>query len=147
VSALPADGGAIPRPVGSLRFTVMVNGQTLGYFSECSGLSLEYEVYEYKEGGQNDFVHKLPTRLKYPNLVLKRGVTDENRLVDWLLERTRRSITVSLHGGDGQPLRSWAFDRAYPVKWQGPTLSASSTNAATETLEIVHQGLTRGANA
>ena len=47
------------------------------------GLAVEVEVKEYNEGGINDYVHKLPTRIKYPNLVLKRGVTYEDALLDW----------------------------------------------------------------
>lgn len=145
MSGAQAGGIPTPTPVGELRFVVTVGGNgELGQFSECSGLSLEYEVYEYSEGGQNDFVHKLPTRLKYPNLVLKRGVTRESKLVDWLLKREPSTVTVTLHGPDGSALRSWAFAHAYPVKWQGPTLNAASSNAATETLEIAHHGLTKG---
>ena len=140
------NAASLPQPVGELRFVVEVGpGKEIGFFSECSGLSLEYEVYEYTEGGQNDFVHKLPTRLRYPNLVLKRGITDENRLVEWLLERTPTQVTVKLQRADGKAVRTWAFDKAYPVKWQGPTLNANSSNPATETLEIAHKGLTKGA--
>jgi phage tail-like protein len=48
---------------------------------------------------------------------------------------------VTLVGPDTQPVRVWVFAGAFPVKWQGPTLNASSANAATEVLEIAHLGL------
>ena len=120
-------------------------GVDLGRFRECTGLAAEIEVKDYNEGGVNDRVHKLPTRMKYPNLVLKRGVTYEDALLKWLWktqrEAQRIAVTVSLMGPDGKPVRSWAFAEAFPIKWTGPNLNASSNQVATETLEIVHAGL------
>jgi len=134
-----------PDPVGELRFKVDLPGVGLGRFRECTGLAAEIEVKDYNEGGVNDRVHKLPTRMKYPNLVLKRGVTYEDALLKWLWktqrETQRINVTVSLMGPDGEAVRSWVFNEAFPVKWTGPNLNASSNQIATETLEIVHNGL------
>jgi phage tail-like protein len=134
-----------PDPVGELRFRVAIDDAQIGAFAECSGLSLEYDVLEYQEGGEQRYVHKFRGGLKYPNLVLKRGVTYEDGLLKWFfdrLDRTKRgTVTLSLLGDDGQQVRSWAFAGAFPVKWQGPSFNAKSTNVATETLEIAHQGL------
>jgi phage tail-like protein len=133
-----------PDPVGELRFKVEIQDAVIGRFSECSGLSAEYEVMQYEEGGQNEFVHQLRGRLKYPNLVLKRGITNEDALLKWFLqskERDRRgTVTVTLVSPSAKDVRRWSFAAAAPVKWQGPTLNAGSSNVATETLEIVHQG-------
>jgi phage tail-like protein len=134
-----------PDPVGELRFKVDLPGIGLGRFRECTGLAAEIEVKDYNEGGVNDRVHKLPTRMKYPNLVLKRGVTYEDAFLKWLYktqrEAQRIAVTVSLIGPTGLPVRSWAFSDAFPIKWTGPNLNASSNQVATETLEIVHAGL------
>jgi phage tail-like protein len=134
-----------PDPVGELRFTVQLPGVDIGRFRECTGLAAEIEVKDYNEGGVNDRVHKLPTRMKYPNLVLKRGVTYEDALLKWLWktqhEAQRIAVTVSLMGPNGKPVRQWAFADAFPIKWQGPNLNAGSNQVATETLEIVHAGL------
>ena len=138
--------------VGELRFLVTV-GPTgpglIGRFAECSGLSVEYEVQEYREGGNNDFVHKLRGPAKYPNLVLKRGITREDALMKWFQDcqnkTERRQVTVQLLGPGGKTsnVRTWSFDGAYPVKWTGPTLNVGSNNVGTESLEIVHQGFTK----
>ena len=142
-----APGSRTPDPTGELRFLVEAPGLEIGRFSECGGLSMEYEILEYQEGGQMGFVHKLRGQLKYPNLTLKRGVTHESALLEWFFAaqspEMRPPITVSLIGPDATPVRHWAFDAAFPVKWQGPTLNAGSTNIATETLEIAHAGLVR----
>jgi phage tail-like protein len=134
-----------PDPVGELRFTVSLPGREVGRFRECTGLAAEIEVKDYNEGGVNDRVHKLPTRMKYPNLVLKRGVTYEDALLRWLWQTQRKTerinVTVSLMGPDGKAVRSWVFAEAFPIKWSGPNLNATSNQVATETLEIVHAGL------
>jgi phage tail-like protein len=144
VASLPAR----PDPVGELRFKVQLPGVEIGRFRECTGLAAEMEVKDYNEGGVNDRVHKLPTRLKYPNLVLKRGVTYEDALLQWLWKTQQRvepvqrvNVTVSLMGPNGQPVREWVFQEAFPIKWTGPNLNAGSNQIATEALEIVHAGL------
>lgn len=141
--------GRTPDPVGELGFNVKVDDAVIGKFSECIGLELEYDVLEYEEGGENRFTHKLRGRLKYPNLVLKRGVTHEDALLKWFFETKemskRGAVSVDLVGPGAKVVRSWAFAGALPVKWTGPSLNAGSTNIATESLEIAHQGLVMGA--
>lgn len=130
-------------PVPASRF-ILDAGVTIGHFSEVSGLSVEYEPYEYKEGGVNDFTHVLRGRAKFPNLVLKRGMTDEAALFAWFREcrdRTaRRDVVLTLLSADHKPLRTWSFVGAFPVKWTGPEFKANAGEAAMETLELSHQG-------
>ena len=116
---------------------------TIGYFSHCSGLELSFDVMEYQEGGNNDFVHRLPGTLRYPNLVLSRGLTEQEALLKWFMatrtEAERKEITLTLKTGTVE--RVWTFADAFPVKWTGPTLDAETGDVATETLEIAHTGL------
>src|SRR2546427_8678200 len=67
-------------------FIFEVDGQQIGLFKEVSGLRAEITVEVLEEGGQNNFVHKLPGRLSWPNLVMRRGVTDTDKLFKWLLK-------------------------------------------------------------
>ena len=138
-------GSPTPDPVAELRFKVDLPGLSIGRFRECTGISVEVEMKDYMEGGSNDFVHKLPTRVKYPNIVLKRGVTHEDALLKWFWESRftvqRRDMTISLLGPGAKLVRTWAFLNAYPVKWTGPNMNAGSNQIATETLEVVHNGL------
>ncbi|WP_217913369.1 phage tail protein [Miltoncostaea marina] len=137
-------GSATPDPAARRFFGVDV-GETIGWFTEVSGLAMEYEVVEHQEGGVNDFVHKLRGRMKFPNLVLKRGITHEEAFVRWFLacrEKTeRRDLSVTLYGPDLAPIRTWSFAGAFPVKWTGPDLSATAGEVAMESIEIAHQGL------
>jgi phage tail-like protein len=129
-----------------------VEGVTIGAFQEVSGLSVDVKVEGIKEGGQNHFEHKVPGRMEWPNLVLKRGITTDNNLFIWFhmtsgegfAESTqlyRTTAALSLLDADGETvLRTWNFEGAFPVKWKGPSFSASSSDVATEELEIVHHG-------
>src|SRR5262245_33531103 len=75
-----------PDPPFAGRFVFEVEGRTIGAFTEVSGLSVQLDVEEVTEGGQNGYTHRLPGRLKWPNLVLKRGLTQPDALFAWVLE-------------------------------------------------------------
>ena len=138
------------------RFVFTVDGLTIGAFTEVSGLSVQIDVEEVPEGGQNQFVHKLPGRMKWPNLVLKRGITNSDNLFEWFQLSSgdgfagqknaleRRNGAVSLVDAKGQAVRTWRFMQAYPVKWTGPRFSASSRDLAVEELEVCHHGFRSG---
>jgi phage tail-like protein len=130
--------------ISTYRFSVKIpDVDTIGYFSRCDGLELSFELYEYREGGMNDFVHHLPGGLRYPNLVLTRGLTNEQALLKWFwathTQAERKEILLTL--GDGTVSRSWTFNEAFPVRWTGPQIESDGSAVATETLEIAHSGL------
>ena len=72
-----------PDPPFTGRFMFTVDGLTIGSFTEVSGLAVQIDVEELAEGGQNHFTHKMPGRMKWPNIVLKRGITDADNLFEW----------------------------------------------------------------
>ena len=102
-------------------------------------------MIEYRTGADPTTTHKLPGLTKYANIVLKRGITHEEALLQWFFESrftpSRYDMTITLMGPGTQEVRSWVFMNAYPVKWTGPNLNAGSNAVASEQLEIVHNGL------
>lgn len=139
--------------VTSTTFLVEVDGVEIGRFMEISGLEVTIETDPIPEGGNNGFVHHVPKGMSWPNIVLKRGVTQTNGLLDWLRKSAgegfaangnkvkRSTAAVTLTGPKpNQRLRTWAFEGVLPVKWSGPNFSVSSNEAATETLEFMHEG-------
>lgn len=131
--------------VAELRFRVTLPGREVGRFMEVTGISFEYETTQFKEGGNNGYVHTLLGHMKYPNVVLKRGITQELALAEWALKGVTKAepvqMTIDLMDpGSGDPVRSWTFAHAVPVKWTGPNLNTSSNQIATETLEVAHHG-------
>jgi phage tail-like protein len=136
--------GKIVDPLADLSFKIEIPGRSIGRFAECSGLSVEYDVTEYAEGGNNDFVHQLRGRVRYPNVTLKRGVTYEDALLKWFyaIEKPseRPTVTITLLNPLGATIRHFALRAALPVRWTGPAASSGTGGAATESLEIAHQG-------
>jgi phage tail-like protein len=122
-----------------------VQGRSIGYFTEVSGLSGELETLSYNEGGRNDRVHRLPTRMKHPNLVLKRGVTTIDSLEKWFAAAhaapEQTSITLTMYDQELARIRAWKFANAFPVKWTGPTFNVGQNQVATEAIEIAHEGI------
>lgn len=132
-------------PFSGYNFIVEIDGIKAG-FTNVSGLKMETEFDTVKEGGVNDYEHKLPRGIKYSDITLRRG------LVDWKLwswyqktvygEIERKNGTISLldHSGNNV-LMSWSFYGAFPIKWEGPELSADTNKVAVESLVLAHQGL------
>ncbi|HKP52219.1 MAG TPA: phage tail protein [Chloroflexia bacterium] len=118
-------------------------------FTEITGLSVEVMVQDYEEGGQNDYIHRLPGRVKVSDITLRNGVTTSNEILEWfqkILEGKfeRRDVTIIMVNQDKTTGRNqkWTFKRALPVKWTGPELKAGQSGAAIQSLQLTHQGLT-----
>lgn len=136
----------------SATFQVEVDGQAVGQFREVSGLELTIDADEIKEGGQNGFVHKVPGRMLWPNLVLSRGITQNDRFFSWVNESAgegfagkgnkvgRSTVAVIMTDQQGKPLRTWELEGAFPVRWKGPQFSSEQSDNLTEELEITHHG-------
>ena len=153
--------GYRPDPYLAFNFHVEIEGLLVGAFSECSGLQVETEVQEYAEGGLNEYAHHFRGRTKYPPLVLKHGITMLDDLWWWQQDVVggkfeRRNGTIYLlsplpsHAPAPAALESvpvpvtwWNFRNAFPVKWAGPEFRADSNAVAFESVELVHEGLSR----
>src|ERR671933_3053741 len=121
----PTANAAVNRDVlfGQLNFEVKVPALDVhvGFFTQVQGLSAQLDVLEYPEGGRNDMVHKLPSRIKQGNITLKRGLTKEPALLAWLKKSVVKAeptnMSLTLYDSAGQKVQAWSFAQAYPVKW------------------------------
>jgi phage tail-like protein len=118
----------------------------LGGFSECSGLEMSLDVQEYQEGGRNGHVLKFPTRVKWSNIILKKGMGVSTALWDWHYEfvegRGKRRDGVIMLMNDLQiASHVWYFRRGLPIKYTGPGMNASQNSVAIESIEISHEGI------
>ena len=115
-------------------------------FQEVSGIRVEFGSESVEEGGENRFVHRLPTAAKYADLVLKRGVVVENSpLAKWVGETLAtnlakpivpRDIFVTLRNAEHAPLILWTFVKAYPVQWETSAMNAMESAILTETMHF-----------
>ena len=136
-------------PYRNCNFLVEIDGITQAGFSDCSGLGSSTDPVEYREGGDNTTMRKLPGLTKYTNISLKWGLTDSRELYDWYrkvvtgkTERRNGSIVVLDANGVTEVVR-WNFFNGWPTKLEAPSLSAKGNEVAIETLEIAHEGLER----
>ena len=122
-------------------------------FMEVSGLKEEMELTEIQEGGENDYFHQVPKRVKHGNLVLKRALEGlDNGLEKWIKETIEggfarrikpRNIVVMLLDAEGKALRCWWCSHAYPVKWEVSAFSSQENKLVIETLELCYNLLER----
>jgi phage tail-like protein len=135
-------------PYSSFLFRVEIDGITQAHFRECTGLGSSIEVIENPEGGKGH-VSKQPGRVKFPNIVLKWGLTDSTELYEWhrlALNGTiqRKNGSIVQNDSRGGELARWNFTDAWPAKWDGPGFNAGGNDLSVETLEIAHEGVERG---
>lgn len=117
-------------------------------FKEVSGMNMEMGMEEIAEGGENRFKHRVPTGAKYPNLVLKRGITSlvsplsvwcEATLVGGLSTTiVTQTLLLSLLNEHGLPVKNWSFINAWPVKWEFSPLNSMNNEILIETLELTY---------
>jgi len=136
-------------PVTHAKYFEVKLGQTtpLGFFTQVSGISMQMETMDYPEGGVNNFVHRLPGRIKQGNVTLKHGIVkSETVLFEWsqkaLGSIVGSDMSVNVYDYDGHVLQTWSFRAAYPIKWTASDLNAGGSEFLTQTLEIAHSGMT-----
>jgi len=140
-------------PGTQFRFEVTIDGTDIGSFTALEGLSAEYNVMQYAEGGENGFEHRLPGQLKYSTIKLSRPLDAKaaragGGLATWfttlgrLGSRTLATKTAAITAFDakGEQIASWNLVDAYPFRWTGPSFSADGNAVAKETLELAHHG-------
>ena len=115
-------------------------------FQSVSGISTEIKTEVMNKGGQTIYSQQIPTRVQYPNLVLKRGMAIGSILVSELktafesFKFKPHNVLIILHSDIIVPIASWLFYNAYPVKWDMSDLNAEEDKLIIESIEFVHSG-------
>jgi phage tail-like protein len=131
----------------------LTGSQATAGFSEISGLEATMDVESYDAGGVNGGALKFPGRVKWSNLVFKRGTVAQRPISDtsdfwtWLQtfldgQGVRKDGVITLMDESGAPALAWSWRRGLPLKWTGATMNAQQSQVAIEQLEIAHEGLT-----
>jgi phage tail-like protein len=127
-------------------------GTVKGAFRECTGIGSENEVVEYKASGTQGkmVLKKVPGRMKWNNITLKRGITDTMDLWDWRgqveqgkVEDARKNGSITMHNQNGEAVARWDFVDVWPSKITGPSFNATNNEIGIEELELVHTGYSR----
>jgi len=140
-------------PYPSHAFLAQISGVVEGEeltagFSEVSGLGADIDVIEYRTGNEKQRTpRKLAGLAHFPNIELRRGITGDLGLWQWIQEAvtgspTRADGTIQLINEERETVLTWSFRRGWPCRYRGPELEADGNSIAIETLEICHEGLT-----
>ncbi len=139
-------------PLVSFHFAVEVQGKISGYFTEVSGLGSETEVIEHSVVNEKgvEVVLKIPGRLKWGDIELKRGITTNMDLWDWRREiengevnGARQNGSVVMYDQTLTEVARWNFDNGWPSKIDGPTAKSDDNSVGIESMTIVHEGIRR----
>jgi phage tail-like protein len=139
-------------PLVGFHFAVEIQGVVKGFFTECSGLGSENDIIEHKvvtESGQ-EIVLKIPGRLKWENITLKRGITSSMDIWDWRkqvedgkVDEARHDGSVTMFDQGLNPVARWEFKKGWPVKVTGPQPKSDSNEIGVEELTIAHEYISR----
>jgi phage tail-like protein len=136
--------GQMTDPHLGFRFAIEIGGIVHAHFAELSGMQLQTEVFEFKEGGLNDYAHKLPGRTTHSNVTLKRGLTDSAEVSEWFTrfvtakDKTTelKDVSIIQFDQEGNQKYRWDLGGAFPVKWSGPSYNAATSSVAVESFEL-----------
>jgi phage tail-like protein len=136
-------------PLRGFRFIVEIDGIASGAFLRVKGLSREIKTEVRREGGVNDYEHKLFSQVSYPSVILERGLALTD-LWDWAQSAadgdvTRKTVCVRLRNEANEKALSWRIENAFPVKWSTGDLDAQVSGVLIESLELAHHGFRAGA--
>jgi len=130
-------------PILQYNFLLEIDGTSdaVAGFTEVSGINMETDVVEYREGSDTATVRKLPGLRKYGNITLKRGYTTNTELWDWRKTvidgaTERKSGAIILLNEAREPALRWEFSEAWVSKYEGPALNATANETSIESIEI-----------
>jgi phage tail-like protein len=136
-----------PEPTGPYFILEVARMQTV--FQTCSGLGSISEVIDHKTSDQygKEVIQKVPGRVRWPNLVLKRGLDQDKGLWEWrqhvvanrMTEARKNGIVIAMRP-DNSPIKRWEFVNGWPCEWQVSSTEDASA-IVVETIEITHEGL------
>ncbi|MCB0177579.1 MAG: phage tail protein [Anaerolineae bacterium] len=139
-------------PLLGFNFMLELEGSLAGYFTECGGIGSEHDVTEHKvvDKQGHEITRKIPGRLKWTDITLKRGITSEMDIWAWRdkvvkgdLKGARKNCTITMMNRDYKPVAIWHFTNAWPSKCTGPNLKSDGNDIGIEEVVLVHEGMYR----
>jgi len=139
-------------PLIGFNFRLEIEGKLAGYFTEASGIGSEHEIVEHKavDDSGHEIVQKIPGRLKWENVTLKRGITDAMDIWDWrkLVEDgkmgdARTNCSIIMMDRNYEDVARWDFVNAWPSKVSGPSVKSDSNEFGVEEVTLIHEGMVR----
>jgi phage tail-like protein len=127
-------------------FRVEIDSITSATFSEILGLDVSIDIVDYRTGtSPQSTAEKLPGLARYQNITLKRGLTQNTDLWNWVKNilngvSDKRNMSIVLQDAQHNDVVRWNVTNAWPCRWSGPALHSGSSDIAIESVEICHEG-------
>lgn len=149
-----ASPGALVDPFRAYNFKLQgqASSSVLGHFTHCSGMGVKVDALEFRQGGSTE-VSRLAGQVRYADITLRYGLTDNAQLWGWLQDvvagapkaRYQRNVSIVLldAAGTAEVLR-WDLISAWPSEWRGAPLDAMGNEVAIESITLVCDRLVRG---
>ena len=140
-------------PLVAFKFGLEIEGKLSGFFTSVNGIGSESEVIEHKivnpDTGET-IIQKLPGRMAWTDVTLKRGVTSSidiwewrQQVVDGKVDDARTNCSVTAYNQANEEIARWNLDNAWPSKVVGPEMDSGSQDYMIEEVTIVHDGMAR----
>jgi phage tail-like protein len=133
------------------RFYVEIDSSIKASFTECSNLGATINKKLIKEGGVNHQQRFCLADIKFTDVKLKRGVTDDTKFWQWISQVLdednqdqpikRPNVRILVFNQAGETMQSWTLIGAVPIGWKVPTLQADGNKVVIEELTIAYEGL------
>jgi phage tail-like protein len=119
-------------------------------FAECSGLEISMQPETFNQGGDNQVVTHLKSKVSYGQLTLNRGMTASKHLWVWMEAAgapgvdARANGTVKMLNPDGSSAAVFKLYDCLPVSLRGPSLNARTGEIAIEEMTLAYGRLANG---
>ena len=146
------ESGRESDPLVGFTFGLEIDQVSMGFFTECSGLGSSNEVIDHKvvDKSGHEMVQKIPGRLAWEDISLKRGITGDLGIWKWredvekgIMKNARRHGSIIMYDRNYEEIARWNFENGWPSKVTGPSLNAGSNDIGIEEMTIVHEGIDR----
>jgi phage tail-like protein len=139
-------------PLIGQSFFLEIQGKITGLFTTCSGFTSSNEVLteKYSDPQGRTLIRKIPGKITYNNITLAKGITDNLDLWKWMtlvvegkIDEARSNGTISLCDPTGSVVAQWQIEGVWPVRVNGPSLTAEGGKVGVEEVELTLEGFRR----
>jgi len=138
----------IGSPVTDYLFNIEIDGLDAGYFASVAGLSITQEVIEYQDSDDDSIIRKRPGRVRYGDIILRKGYTVGTVLNDWIEAARlgngrsgRKTMSIILIDktppwDKGVEIKRWNCYGCFPRSWKLSVLDNENNAVLTEEMVI-----------
>jgi phage tail-like protein len=130
-------------------FGVQLGGYLVESIQEVSGLTVEEDVVETQQvtSEGKPLIRKQPGARKGGEVTITRGLDKSSEFTKWIKETlnkgavqtARQNLTIEIKDTEGQTVRRIQLMQGWASKWEGPSLKAGESTAATEKVTITFE--------